>query len=87
VDASVLHLREFVDVETDVERLLYVYQYMDARQQLWFRYDNTGHHKQLNLPTYPHHKHEGSDKQIVPSSAPDLAAILGEIETLVQLPQ
>jgi hypothetical protein len=87
VDASVLYLREFVDVETDVERLLYVYQYMDARQQLWFRYDNTGHHKQLNLPTYPHHKHEGSDKQIVPSSAPDLAAILGEIETLVQLPQ
>jgi hypothetical protein len=87
VDASVLYLREFVDVETDVERLLYVYQYMDARQQLWFRYDNTGHHKQLNLPTYPHHKHEGSDKQIVPLSAPDLAAILGEIETLVQLPQ
>ena len=30
VDASVLHLREFVDVETTVERLLYVYQYMDA---------------------------------------------------------
>ena len=87
VDASVLHLREFVDVETDVERLLYVYQYMDARQQLWFRYDNTGHHKQLNLPTYPHHKHESSDKQIIPSSAPDLAAILGEVETLVRLPQ
>jgi uncharacterized protein DUF6516 len=87
MDASVLHLREFVDVETAVERLLYVYQYMDARQQLRFRYDNTGHHKQLNLPTYPHHKHEGSDKQIVPSSAPDLAAILGEVETLVQLPQ
>ena len=34
VDASVLHLREFVDVETRVERLLYVYQYMDAREQL-----------------------------------------------------
>jgi len=39
VDASVLHLREFVDVETSVERLLYVYQYMDAHQQLRFRYD------------------------------------------------
>ena len=25
VDASVLHVREFVDVETTVERLLYVY--------------------------------------------------------------
>ena len=87
VDASVLHLREFVDVEITVERLLYVYQYMDAHQQLRFRYDNTGHHKQLNLPTYPHHKHEGSDRQVVASPAPDLAAVLEEVETLVQLPQ
>jgi len=87
VDASVLHLREFVDVETTVERLLYVYQYMDAHEQLRFRYDNTGHHKQLNLPTYPHPKHEGSGQRVVPSPAPDLAAVLGEIETLVQLPQ
>ena len=87
VDASVLHLREFVDVEITVERLLYVYQYMDAHQQLRFRYDNTGHHKQLNLPTYPHHKHDGGDEQVVPSLAPDLAAVLGEVETLVQLLQ
>jgi Family of unknown function (DUF6516) len=87
VDGSVLHLREFVDVETTVERLLYVYQYMDARKQLRFRYDNTGHHKQLNLPTYPHHKHDGSDQQVIPALAPDLAAVLSEVETLVQLPQ
>ncbi len=86
VDGSVLHLREFVDVETTVERLLYVYQYMDAHQQLRFRYDNTGHHKQLNLPTYPHHKHEGSDQRVVLSLAPDLVAVLHEIEVLVQLP-
>jgi len=50
VDASVLHVREFVDVETTVERLLYVYQYTDPHKQLRFRYDNTGHHKRLNLP-------------------------------------
>jgi hypothetical protein len=87
VDGSVLHLREFVDVETAVERLLYVYQYMDVCKQLQLRYDNTGHHKQLNLATYPHHKHTGSDRQIVPSTAPDLATVLGEVETLVQLPQ
>jgi hypothetical protein len=60
---------------------------MGASKQLRFRYDNTGHHKQLNLPTYPHHKHEGSDEYILPSAAPDLAAILGEVERLVQLPQ
>ena len=52
-DGSILHLRESVDVETMVERLTYVYQYMDATEELVFRYDNTGHHKRLDLPTYP----------------------------------
>lgn len=86
VDGSMLHLREFVDVESGVERLTYVYQYMDPAKNLVFRYDNTGHHKKLNLPTYPHHKHEGTEHNVVASSAPDLAVVLSEIETLVELP-
>lgn len=86
VDGSILHLREFVDVEIGVDRLTYVYQYMDSAKKLVFRYDNTGHHKELNLPTYPHHKHEGSEYNVVASSAPDLTTVLGEIETLVELP-
>jgi hypothetical protein len=86
LDGSLLHLREFVDVEIEIDRLMYVvYQYMDAAKSLIFRYDNTGHHKELGLPTYPHHKHEGSEDNVVSSSAPDLASILGEIEALVQL--
>jgi hypothetical protein len=51
VDGSTLHLREFVDVELNVERLTYVYQYMASTKQLIFRYDNTGHHRKLNLAT------------------------------------
>ena len=86
VDGSILHLREFVDVEIGVDRLTYVYQYMDPAKKLVFRYDNTGHHKKLSLPTYPHHKHEGSTHNVVASSAPDLAIVLSEIETLVELP-
>lgn len=85
-DGSVLHFREFVDIETTIGRLMYVYQYMDAMKTLVFRYDNTGHHKRLNLPTYPHHKHEGSEDNIVTSSATDLATVLNEVERLVQLP-
>ena len=85
VDGSVLHLREFVDVELSVERLTYVYQYMTAAQTLVFRYDNTGHHRQLNLPTYPDHKHEGSEANVIASPAPDLTAVLREIETYVNL--
>jgi hypothetical protein len=86
VDGSVLSLREFVDVETTIDRLMYVYHYMDATKTLIFRYDNTGHHRKLKLPTYPHHKHEGQEDNVIPSSAPTLAAVLNEIEQTVQLP-
>jgi hypothetical protein len=83
-DGSILHVREFVDVETVVDRLMYVYRYVDARQTLVFRYDNTGHHKKLKLPTYPHHKHEGSEDKVVVASAPDLATVLSEVEGLIR---
>lgn len=86
VDDSVLHLREFVDVEISPDRLLYVYQFMTATQQLIFRYDNTGHHRKHNLPTHPHHKHIGIEERIAPSPAPELAAVLREIQTLVLPP-
>lgn len=85
VDGSLLHFREFVDVETATDRLMYVYQYMDAARNLVFRYDNTGHHKDLNLPTYPHHKHDGSEDDVVASAAPTLKTVLGEIGRLVRL--
>jgi len=87
VDGSVLHLREFVDVETTLDLLTYVYQYTDPTQRLIFRYDNTGHHRTLHLSTYPHHKHDGSEGHVVASPAPDLVAVLHEIEALVQLLQ
>lgn len=86
IDGSTLHLREFVDVEITEDRVMYVYQYMDSSDKLVFRYDNTGHHKKLGLSTYPHHKHEGSEDDVVPSAAPDLVTVLQEIESLVQLP-
>ena len=86
VDGSMLHVREFVDTQDKIDRLTYVYQYMDASQALVFRYDNTGHHKKLNLPTYPHHKHAGSEHVVVASSAPSLAEVLDEIMMLVDLP-
>ena len=85
IDGSALHVREFVDVEDGVDRLTYVYQYMNANETLVFRYDNTGHHKKLNLPTYPHHKHSGSENSVIISSAPELAEILDEIASLIVL--
>jgi len=83
VDDSILHMREFVDVGNDVNRLMYIYQYMSEAKTLIFRYDNTGHHRKLQLSTYPHHKHEGSEENVIPSSAPVLEEVLKEIEQVV----
>lgn len=86
VDGSILHIREFVDVETTIHRLMYVYQYLDSSKKLIFRYDDTGHHKDLDLPTVPHHKHEGAEDEVIASSAPDLTAVLTEIEAMINIP-
>jgi len=85
VDGSVLHFREIVDVEMTADRLMYTYHYMTAMKTLIFRYDNTGHHKKLNLPTYPHHKHVGSEVNVVAAPASDLLTVLREVEGMVQL--
>lgn len=86
VDSSISYWREFVDVEITADRLMYVYQYTDSSKKLVFRYDNTGHHKKLGLPAYPHHKHESSEDNVIPAETMDLATTLKEIESLVQLP-
>jgi hypothetical protein len=79
IDRSVLSIREFVSVETVIERDMYAYQYMDEQNTLIFRYDNTPHHKKLNLPTYPHHKHENSEINVIVLSAPMLVEVLQEV--------
>ncbi|MFB2972110.1 DUF6516 family protein [Aerosakkonema sp. BLCC-F183] len=83
-DGSVLYLPEFVDVKTMLDREMYSYHYEDASKNLIFRYDNTRHHKKLNLPNYPHHKHDGSEENVISSNAPMLADVLNEIVVLLR---
>ena len=85
VDDSILHIREYVTTESDPDRLAYAYQYMKSGVVLILRYDNTGHHRKLKLPTYPHHKHDGAEDRVVQSSAPTLAGVLSEIELIIDL--
>jgi Family of unknown function (DUF6516) len=84
VDGSVLYMREFVSVEVEIERDMYSYQYMSVGQRLIFRYDNTGHHQKLNLPTFPHHKHDGSEDNVVAANAPMLGNVLAEIAGVIE---
>jgi len=86
-DGSMLHFREFIDVEIGPERLMYAYQFVDFSKKLIFRYDNTGHHKKLRLPTYPHHKHQNSEGNVIASEAPELNKVLEEITFLITISQ
>lgn len=83
-DGSVLYLREFVDVKTTIVREMYSYHYENASKNLILRYDNTRHHKKLNLPNYPHHKHDSSEDNVISSNAPMLAEVLNEISRLLR---
>ena len=82
-DGSLLHIREFVDVETSIDRGKYTYQYMNKEGDLIFRYDNAPHHQKLNLSTFPHHKHDRHEDNIIISTAPLLEAIFQEIELTI----
>ncbi len=84
LDNSVLMVREFVDVELTIDRDMYSYQYMTASNNLIFRYDNTRHHQKLNLPNFPHHKHDGSQENVISSNAPTLVDVLQEIENILR---
>lgn len=81
LDGSNLHLREFVDVEYGIQCYRYAYHYQRADGTLVFRYDNTPHYP--GLATFPHHKHEGSEGNVVTAATPDLAQVLAEIQELI----
>ena len=85
IDDSTLHFREYIDAEFEPERLMYSYHYMDSVNNLFFRYDDVDHHDKLDLSTHPHHKHDGSEANIVESNAPTLADVLEEIELMLRL--
>jgi len=83
-DGSRLHFRELVEVQAQVVRRMYSYHYQAADTTLIFRYDDTPHHPDLS--TFPHHKHDGSEGNVVAVTPPDLPGVLREIETIHSLP-
>ena len=84
LDGSVLHLREFVSVQHGVERYMYAYHYQRSDSTFLFRYDNTPHFP--GLPSFPHHKHEGTESTVLSASPVDLQVVLTEIQGLMAAP-
>ncbi|MFN5513517.1 MAG: DUF6516 family protein [Cyanobacteriota bacterium] len=79
IDGSRLYIREFVEVELNINRGKYSYQYINQKGDLIFRYDNAPHHQKLNLPSFPHHKHYRQEDNIISSQAPFLEEVFQEI--------
>jgi len=77
IDGSVLHFREFVAIEEQIDRYKYAYHYQTADGSLVFRYDRTPHFPQL--ANFPHHKHIGEETDVIPADAPDLFRVVQEI--------
>ncbi|HOU15672.1 MAG TPA: DUF6516 family protein [Anaerolineae bacterium] len=84
VDGSRLYFRELVEAQanTTVCRM-YSYHYQNANTALIFRYDDTPHHP--NLRTFPHHKHDSHESNVIAVMPPTLIDVLREIETLYPL--
>jgi hypothetical protein len=80
VDNSRLVFFEFLrQTEDGVQREKYRYHFMDASDQLIFRYDNAAHHPEI--VTFPDHKHLPTG--LVESVALHFADMFVEIEAYV----
>lgn len=82
VGGSELHFREFIEAETDIEKIKYSYHYKH-KNRLIFRYDNASDPKARRLAAYPHHKHIGD--KLVASQPPELRKVLEEITSFITL--
>jgi hypothetical protein len=79
VDGSTLYIREFVSEEE------YNYSFQWQKNgELRIRWDNAPHHREL--PTFPHHKHVGSNKNVFPSTEITLEEVLNAITDIIQNP-
>jgi hypothetical protein len=80
IDASVLNIALFlVRSGNKVQPEKYRYQYMDSKETILFRYDNSKHHPEFK--TFPHHKHLLDD--VVESTSPELEDILHEVSAII----
>jgi len=80
VDGSRLIFFEFLrQTATGLDREKYRYHFMDASNQLLFRYDNAPHHP--GVAAFPHHKHLPGG--VTDSLAPKFAEVLAEVETRI----
>ena len=80
-DASRLEVMEYVrstsENESSIDR--YSYHWMDENNALIARWDNAEHYP--NLLNFPHHHHDGDEKNVLPGEPMTLLKVLDIIAT------
>lgn len=77
INNTELYIREY----SDINERNYSYHWQDLNQKLLIRWDNAGHHK--NIETYPHHIHIAN--RIYPSYHISCNEILKQIEDRINI--
>jgi len=64
IDDSVLDVTEYIQAaeEDNAQVKRYSYHWMDVSSQILIRWDNVRHYP--NLPNFPHHRHDGDEKNV-----------------------
>ncbi len=75
-DNSRLEFSEFVRLnsQNELEIIAYSYHWMDSDNQLRVRWDNAEHYP--DLPNFPHHLHDGDEKNVVPGEPMNISRVL-----------
>lgn len=78
-DRSWLELSEFFrkNDQGEIDLISYSYQWMDKNNNLRMRWDNARHYP--NLPSFPHHRHDGDEKNVLPGEPMNLLKALDHI--------
>lgn len=81
IDDSLLDVTEYIYAaeENNAQIKRYSYHWMDASTQLRVRWDNVPHYP--DIPGYPHHRHEGDQKNVLPGESMSLVKVLDIIAT------
>lgn len=76
IDDSILDVTEYIYAaeEDNAQIKRYSYHWMDATSRLRARWDNVRHYP--NLPGYPHHLHDGDEKNVLPGEPMTLFKVL-----------
>ena len=78
-DGSLLEMFERFEITAGKHHVTkYSFHWQDAGGRLRKRWDNAAHHPQV--PTHPHHVHDGAETKVLPHDPLDARAVLEIIE-------